>query len=305
MRSIVLSIFVSLGLVVCWSSGFIGTQMAADASMPAPTIFFWRFLLAAGLCLLACVIRNLMGGRGTTTTRRAIARELAAGSFSVGGYLLGVVFAIDLGVGAGITALITALQPLLAALVMGVLVGERVGLLGWLGALLAAAGVSICVVGNIHGLGHAPLWAYALPCLSAASLTVGSMLSTYRPADLDLIQRLMWQLLAAAAMFGVASTLENGYLPQPSQLLEAETWRAILFLVVLSSFGGYGFFIACLRLQGVTPTSVLFYLTPPATMIWAKLQLGDCISVSEIAGGSIAAVGVLLALRVLMQVRRT
>ena len=58
-----------------------------------------------------------------------------------------------------------------------------------------------------------------------------------------------------------------------------------MFLVVLSSFGGYGFFIACLRLQGVTLTSVLFYLTPPTTMLWVALQLGDRVSSAGVIGG--------------------
>ncbi|MFC3103475.1 DMT family transporter [Salinisphaera aquimarina] len=299
MPSFVLPVFVSLGLVVCWSSGFIGTQMASDTAMPATVVFFWRFILAASLCALILVVRSRVFRHRLATTRQSIVRELAAGSFSVGGYLLGVVFAMDLGVGAGITALITALQPLLAALVMSVLVGERISLLGWFGASLAAVGVSVSVAGDIHGIGGAPLWAYALPCASAISLTVGSILSTYRPANLDLIQRLMWQLLAAAVLFGLAGMIKTNHLPALPRA-DLDVWRALVFLVVLSSFGGYGFFIACLRLQGVTLTSMLFYLTPPATMLWAAVQLGDGVSTSGIVGGLIAAVGVALALRALL-----
>ena len=300
MSSRVLPVVASVGLIVCWSSGFIGTRMAADADLPATTIFFWRFLLAAALCALIGIAYRRLAGPGKPTTGPSVVCELVAGSFSVGGYLLGVVFAIDLGVSAGTTALITALQPLLAALMMGVLVGERIALLGWLGSLLAAVGVSISVGGDIHGVGSAPGWAYALPCLSAISLTVGSILSTYRPADLGLIQRLMWQLLAAAVMFAIASMCQTGHVPALPRF-DAGVWQAIVFLVVLSSFGGYGFFIASLKLQGVNLTSVLFYLTPPTTMLWAAWQLGDRVPASGLAGGLTAGVGVALALGVLWQ----
>lgn len=298
MTSIVLSLGVSVGLVVCWSSGFIGTQLAAVADLPARTIFFWRFLIAAGLCVLVCRVRYRLGFPGMRWTVRAIGLELAAGSFSVGVFLLGVVWAIDAGVSAGITSLITALQPLLAALTMSVLAKERIGWLGWLGAMLAAIGVVISISGNVDGVGHAPLWAYGLPCLSAVSLTAGSILSAHRPSGLGLLERLALQLAAAAAVFLGAHLAYNPTwpaLPQPS----ISVWYAIAWLVVLSSFGGYGFFIASLRLQGVNRTSILFYLTPPVTMVWAGLQFGETVPPSGWVGGSLTAIGVALSLRVL------
>ncbi|RKQ97003.1 EamA-like transporter family protein [Kushneria sinocarnis] len=298
--AMLLSLVVSAGLVICWSSGFIGTRLASGVELPATTIFFWRFLLAAGICLLLLVGRTCLFGQRARLSLGGAGRELAAGSLSVGGYLLGVVFAIELGVSAGITSLITALQPLLAALVMSMMLGERIALLGWLGSLLAALGVVISVTGDMSGAGHAPVWAYALPILSAISLTAGSMLSTYRPAQLGLIERLMRQLLAAAVIFGIASVSQTGHLPGLPRTGPG-VWQAILFLVVLSSFGGYGFFIASLRLQGVTATSVMFYLTPPCTMLWAALQLGERISTAGWLGGATVAIGVMLSLRVLWQ----
>ncbi|WP_280564677.1 DMT family transporter [Chromohalobacter sp. 48-RD10] len=300
MAAILLPLVVSAGLVICWSSGFIGTRMASIVELPATTVFFWRFLIAAGVCALLLLGRYYLTGLRTHISYSSVGRELAAGSLSVGGYLLGVVFAINLGVSAGLTSLITALQPLLAALVMSALVGERIGPLGWLGSVLAAIGVVVSVIGDMNGVGHAPAWAYVLPVFSAFSLTAGSLLSTYRPANLGLSERLMWQLLAATLIFGIASMSQTGHLPILPHA-EPGVWQALLFLVVLSSFGGYGFFIASLRLQGVTPTSILFYLTPPCTMLWAALQLGERITTAGWLGGALAAVGVMLSLRVLQQ----
>uniref|UniRef100_UPI0013D2E1BB DMT family transporter n=1 Tax=Arhodomonas sp. KWT TaxID=2679915 RepID=UPI0013D2E1BB len=276
----------------CWSSGFIGTRMATVVDLPPTAIFFWRFVIAVALCALILLARRMATARRAALTPRAVAAELVAGSFSVGGFLLGVVFATALGVSPGIVALITALQPLMTALVTSLRVGERIGAAGWAGVLVAVAGVAISVGGDMHGVGSAPVWAYSLPFGSAVCLTAGGLLSAYRPAvGFGLVDRLLWQLAAAAALFLLAHLVYQGGLPALPGA-EAGDWRAIVWLVVLSSFGGYGFFIASLRCHGASLTAVLFYLTPPVTMVWTVLQFGDPVRPREWLGGVLAVAGV-------------
>ncbi|MES1928364.1 hypothetical protein SADO_03875 [Salinisphaera dokdonensis CL-ES53] len=286
--------FVSLGLVVCWSSGYIGTQMAADAGGDPFALFGWRFLFAALLCLALVAIV----GRRPVWSPRAIGHELVAGSLNVGVYLLAVVWAIQLGVSPAVTALVTALQPLMATLAMSLLRGERIAPLGWAGSVLAAAGVVVCAAGEMRDVGGAPAWAYLLPVVSAVTLTVGSLWSERAPRTLGSVERLLWQLAAAAVVFAVAVLVRTGELPAwPAR--DVQAWQAIVFLVVLSSLGGYGFFNASLRLRGVTYTSLMFYLTPPTTALWAALQFGDRVGPSGWAGAVLVAAGVVLALRAL------
>ena len=51
-------------------------------------------------------------------------------------------------------------------------------------------------------------------------------------------------------------------------------WRAVLWLIVLASLGGYVMYVYVARTQGATVVSTLLYLTPPTTMLWVYLMFG-------------------------------
>lgn len=287
----IISLAIAAGFVVCWSSGFVGGRLATQADMPVLTLFVWRFLLA-GL---------LVGAWWRLTSRRPVSGgevryEMLIGSLTMGGYLLGVILALEFGVSAGVTALIAALQPLLAAAVAGPLLGERLGRRGWTGMTLALAGAALCVGDDLGGEHPAPIWAYALPLLSVASVTLGSVLSVRRAPTLPLPAALLAQLTAAAGIFLVAALLaEGGKLTPPAP--EPLTLGALAWLVVLSSLGGYGFFVASLRRFGVTLTSALVHLTPGVTLLWAAAMFAEHPGPAGIAGMTLAGAGALLAIR--------
>ena len=52
-------------------------------------------------------------------------------------------------------------------------------------------------------------------------------------------------------------------------------WRAVVWLIVLASLGGYVCYVHVTRTQGATVVSTLLYLTPPTTMLWVFLMFGD------------------------------
>ncbi len=281
---------IAAGFVVCWSSGFVGGRLATEADMPVLALFVWRFLLAA----------LVVGAWWYLTFRRPVSGsevryEMLIGSLTMGGYLLGVILALEFGVSAGIAALITALQPLLAAAVAGPLLGERLGRRGWTGMTLALIGVALCVGDDLGGERGAPAWAYALPLLSVASVTLGSLLSVRRAATLPLPVALLAQLIAATGIFLVAALLDGGgKLPPPKP--EPLTLAALAWLVVLSSLGGYGFFVASLRRFGVTLTSSLVHLTPGVTLLWAAIMFGERPGTAGMTGMVLAGAGALLAI---------
>ncbi len=96
----------------------------------------------------------------------------------------------------------------------------------------------LCIAGDWQGAGGAGGWAYALPLLAVISVTLGSVLAARRPSGLGLAASLTAQLSAAALIFGVAATGAGGLALPGSALL---TWQTLGWLVLLSSFGGYGF----------------------------------------------------------------
>lgn len=291
MSPALLSFTIAAGFVLCWSSGFVGGRLALESSMPVLWLFAWRFLLA-----------TLLAGAWWCLTRRqrvdvrGLLGEAGVGSLTMGGYLLGVILAIRFGVSAGVTALVAALQPLLAAALAGPWLGERLSWRGWAGMVVAAAGVGLCVVGDLGGPGAAPLWAYALPLGSVIAVTLGSVLAVRQPRRVPVAATLAVQLAATTLVFAVAALVaSNGRLMLPA--LETATLSAMAWLVVLSSLGGYGFFVASLRRLGVTRTATLVYLTPPVTLLWAAAMFGEWPGRAGVAGMGVALFGVLVALR--------
>ena len=307
-RTSFISTMVGVGFVIAWSSGFVGGRLATETSMPVLALFAWRFLLASALMFAFWLLLNrIRGDRDgvslyNPTTWQDAGREAFIGALTMGGYLLGVILAIEAGVNPAIVALIAALQPLLAAAVAGRWLGERLPARGWAGMALATLGVVFCVLDDMSRQGgNVPLWAYALPLISVLSVTAGSVLAVRwsRARTLPITLTLTSQLCAATAVFGAAALVaafwagDVGYL---APALDTVTISALVWLIVLSSFCGYGFFIASLRRLGVTRTSVLVYLTPPVTLIWAAVMFGDKPGLAGVLGMLVASAGVILTL---------
>lgn len=285
-----ISPLVALGFVVCWSSGFVGGRLALESAMPVLALFTWRFLLA---CLMTGIW--WYASSPGLLNRRELLQEFGVGSLTMGGYLLGVILAIQLGVSAGVTALIAALQPLLAAALAGPWLGEKLSRLGWAGMAVAAGGVVLCVLDDLGKGGDVLLWAYALPLFSVVSVTLGSLFSVNRKTALPMAPTLTLQLLAATLVFAVAAFIDGGgEIQWPT--IEPVTLSAMAWLIVLSSLGGYGFFVASLRRLGVTTTSTLVYLTPPVTLVWAAFMFGETPGPNGMLGMGVAIAGVALAM---------
>jgi len=98
----------AVGLVVLWSSGFVGAQLGTG-SASATTLLAWRFLGAAVVLGLVVAVRRPHLSRGD------LWRHAVLGVLIQVAYLEGVVTGIELGVPAGTAALVAATQPLLIA----------------------------------------------------------------------------------------------------------------------------------------------------------------------------------------------
>lgn len=179
-------------LIVAWSSGFIGSRLAAEAS-PVFLVLFWRFAIVT-LLLLPFLVRAVRQGLGW----RALGLQAVIGALAMAGFLAPGVKAIALGVPAGTAALISALQPLATAALVGPVLGERVVRRQWLGLGLGLAGVALAVGGS---LGEAPLWAYGLSLVSTASLVVATLWAKATPDDTALLPALAIQSLVTAVLF--------------------------------------------------------------------------------------------------------
>jgi drug/metabolite transporter (DMT)-like permease len=194
---------------------------------------------------------------------------------------------IGLGVPAGTAALIAASQPLLVAAVRP----ERTTGRQWSGLLVGLLGVGLVVAGDL-GPGTAPAWAFLLPVAGTAALTAGTLLEQrWRPPEDPLDALTLQTGVAAVVVLGVATA--TGSVVPPA---DPTFWHAVVWMVVMAAFGGYGAYLLVLRRSGAMRTSTLLYLTPPATAVWAFALFGVVPGPLAVPGMLCAACGAALVL---------
>lgn len=277
----------SVALVVMWSSGFVGAELGVRSGGTPLQLLSWRFAVLAVLLVSVCLVLRV-----PMTDRRAWGRQAVLGLFSQAGFLFLLFEGISRGVDGGTAALIASVQPLLVATVAGRLLGERTTAGAWIGMALGLAGVTVVVSGDLGG-GGAPWWAYLFPVAGMLSLGTGTVLTQrLRPRE-GLLQSITMQMVVTAVVM-VAVALIFG---QATVSAEPRFWAAVLWLVFLSTLGGYALYVFVTRTQGATVASVMLYLTPPTTMVWVMLMFGVPITPLAIVGMAVSAVGVVTVLR--------
>lgn len=285
MRRTQLDGLAATALVVMWSSGFVGAELGTRTA-PVLTLLAWRYAVAAAVLGLAALA--LQHRSGAAAWRRQAVLGLLVQCL----YLGGVVGGVGFGVPAGTAALIAAAQPLLVAAVAGPLLGERTTRRQRVGLGTGLLGVGWVVAGDV-GLGDAPAWAFLLPLGGMVALGVGTVWERRMPPTETPLQSLTMQTTVAAGVF-VAVAAATGQIRPPA---DPAFWWAVLWVVVLSSFGGYGAYLLVLRRSGAMRVSTLLYLTPPVTAAWAFLMFGEVPGPLAWPGAAACAVGVVLVLR--------
>lgn len=276
----------SVALVVTWSSGFVGAELGSRAHAQPLTLLGWRFSVLAVLLVTVALAR-----RTPWPSWRAWRRQILLGALCQVVYLLLVFEGVTQGVPGGTAALIAAVQPLLVATVAGSLLGEHSSPRTWVGMLLGLVGVGVVVSGDLDLTG-APLWAYLLPTLGMLSLASGTVIGRrIRPPE-SLFETIMMQSVVTAV---VLMTLAVGF-GEASPPAAPAFWRAVAWLIVLASLGGYVMYVFVAEKQGATVVSTLLFLTPPTTMFWVYLMFGTRVTVAGLVGLLICGFGVWLAL---------
>ncbi|MBE0458899.1 MAG: DMT family transporter [Pseudoalteromonas sp.] len=271
-----------IGLVVAWSSGFIGGTLASNTGSIF-TVLFWRFLITS-VILLPFSIKVL-----TKLTKRDLLQQCVIGGFAMFGYLATIIAAIDMGVSPGTAALIASLQPIVTAALAGIVLSEKVVLKQWIGLCLGFVGVAVTVVG---GLNDSPLLAYALALLSMICIVIATFVAKAKPSKVSILPSLTIQCLITSALFMPLAYFNGGLVPE----ISLNFVYAVVWFILFSTLGAYGLYWQILSKSSATRVSSLIYLTPPVTTLWAWVMFGEAITVPAILGLAISAVGVYLTL---------
>lgn len=272
-----MNVLLSIAFVVAWSSGFIGAKLGAG-SASAVTLLMWRFLpLALALGLVALTVTRAYW-RGLTA--RDLVRQVAVGALSQSGYLLTVYYAIELGVSSGTTALIDGTQPLVAGTLAGPLLGLPVSRTQWLGLGLGVTGVVIVTMADAGAGTGAAWWAYLVPFAGMLCLVAATFLDRRSRTEVRPVVAMTVHAVTSAVVFTALAAGTGGAVPPVS----TSFWSAVVWLVALSTFGGYGLYWLILRRSGVTKVNTLMFLMAPVTAVWGALMFGEPFGVPTVVG---------------------
>ena len=277
---ILISAVLLAAMVVTWSSGFIGYRYVAhQGSVYLASV--WRFILAAAVLLpFAWAGLRTLGGRD-------VAHQALLGLFAIGGYIGPIAASIQLGVAPGTASLLANLLPLTIVVLAVNVPGQRTRGWQWVGLGLCLTGMLVASGANVEW-DATDLWVYSLPLLAVLFLAAATLYQKASPgASMPASTALFIQVCAVIPVFAVLACLEGAMLPPTS----AGFAGGVVWLVVFSTLGGYGFYWLCLQRFSIQRISGALFLTPPVTLLWAWLQFGDPLTVSALVGVGLTLLG--------------
>ncbi|MFD3614749.1 DMT family transporter [Streptomyces sp. NPDC058676] len=276
-----MNLLLSVAFVLCWSSGFVGAKLGTEDA-GALTILMWRFLPLALVLAAAAVTRHRASWRGLTT--RDVGRQAVIGLLSQSGYLLTVYWAIQLGVSTGTTALIDGTQPLVAGALAGPLLRQYVSGRQWLGLCLGLVGVALVATADAGTSTGVAWWSYLVPFTGMLSLVAATFIEQRSRTHVTPTVSMTVHCVTSALVF-TGAALAVGSAAPPSA---PSFWIAIVWLVTLSTFGGYGLYWIVLRRFGVTKVNTLMFLMAPVTAVWGALMFGEPFTARTAVGLAVA-----------------
>ena len=268
--------------VIIWSTGFVIARLAMPYVEPA-TFLFWRF---AGV--LAAMTALSLVWRITWPSRSQIKHIAIAGVLLQFGYLLGVWFAVRLGMTAGLAAIIVGLQPILTAW-FAAWVSEKVTYRQWVGLGFGFAGVALVVAEKIS-FAHIPLVSYVLAFFALLSITFGTLYQKKYCPVFDLRAGSSIQFGVSAVLCFICMQLfETGVMVWNTPVISALLW-AIFPL----SIGSISVLFMMIRKGAATKVTSLLYLTPPTTALMAWILFGEPFTLLMALGLGLTMTGVVL-----------
>ncbi|GLY30263.1 DMT family transporter [Kineosporia sp. NBRC 101731] len=269
-------------IVVVWSSGFIGAELGARHAAP-DTLLAWRCLVTA-VVLLPWALRA-----GPRLDRQEWIRQAVLSLLCQCLYLGGVFWAASAGVPAGTSALIAALQPALVFTAAVLLDAQKLRARHLAGLVLGTAGVALTAAGDLRA--GVTAVALLLPLLATLAITAGTLLQQHWSAQNSppLMLTLAVQSLVTAGFFTVYAAGAGHLTPPPS----VGFWTAVAWSVA-AGIGSYGLYYLVTARDGAARASILLYLTPGATALWAIPMFGQPLRATTVLGLLISAGAVAL-----------
>jgi O-acetylserine/cysteine efflux transporter len=275
----------ALIVAVCWAVNFVVIDIGLE-SFPPLLFAALRFGLIAFPAILFVPRPDV---RWLAVV--AIGLFICVGQF-------GLLFvAMNIGLPAGLASVIAPLQPVFTIPLAAVALGERPSVRQVAGVSLAVAGIAAIAAGRAHSV---PLHAVALGIASAASWGCGNVVTraagTRRPFSL-----LVWSsVVAPVPLLGLSLIFEGtGRWQHAASSLSASGIAALAYVVVVSTFFGYGTWYRLMSRYPASTVAPFTLLVPVIGILTASLVRGEHPTWGELLGSLIVLIGLALALGVL------
>ncbi len=219
----------------------------------------------------------------------AVGVFLSAGQFGL------LFLGMDMGVPAGLASLILQLQAVFTVALAVLLLGERPQPARLAGGALALAGIGIIAAGRAQAV---PVGALALVIGSALSWGVGNI-CTRRARSPHPLGLLVWSsLVPPLPLLGLSLLTEGGGAIQTAfATLDAPGVLALLYVVGLSTFAGFGTWTALIARHPASQVVPFALLVPVAGVATAWIALGEAPTGAELAGAAVVLAGLALTVR--------
>jgi drug/metabolite transporter (DMT)-like permease len=277
--------------VPLWSSGFVLARLVAPHAEPL-TFLAARFALA----LVALAAIAAWKGAAWPRTGREWRQALTAGFLIHGVYLGGVFWSVANGLPTAISALMAGMQPLLVTLLAGRLLGERMSRRGAVGILIGALGTLLTLAPKLGATeaGGIPLVPLLVCLAGVLSITLGSIFVKRTTIAADPLTNTAAQYIGALVPTALVVPLVGG---PAFDLSAVPLWIGLAWAVFGMSIGAILLLLHMIRAGALSKVSSLFFLVPGVSALMAWIGFGESLTVMQIAGLSIATLGVSLASR--------
>lgn len=278
--------------VLLWSTGWLAARAAMPYSEPL-TFLTLRYVVAALILAAICAAMSVEWPRD----RRAIGHAIFSGVPLHAMYFAGVWWSVMNGLPVAISGLISALQPILTALLAPYLADEKISRTQWAGVVLGFAGIAMVLSPALAVLPPGKLGDILVPLAVNVGGMIGATLGSFyskrfvTSGDVRVVTVLQ-NVGAAAATLPIAMATETMHVTWNLQVVLTLIW-----VVLGMSIGAVGLLLLLIREGAVSRAAALIYLMPPLVALQAVFILGENLTLAQMIGMGITALGVAMAVR--------
>lgn len=274
--------------IVIWSSGFV---VAKYGFRDADSLYFLALrLLLAALILLVLTIALRQPIKLSGSDFRS---SLAIGISLHGLYLAGVWYAIELGAPSGLSSVITSMQPIVVSLLAVKFLGEPLTRKQFSGLFFGLLGVVLVVLPKLTKSGGFTAESLGFLFLALTGSTVATLLQKKIGHSIPLMIGTTYQFaIAGFGLLGISILRGRTHF----ELTQTSFWT-MTWAVLVTSIAAVLLLLWLLNRGSAARVSSLLYLVPPLAVLQALIFFNESVSLVELVGIAMTAIGVALVIR--------